>query len=204
MPKVKMTPWAGPSVVRPCPHVGPNGMVHEWWHSRDGMMGVCQMSDNHLNNAIKMLLRSMQAIASHMGEFDYDPDYQITEMKLEILNRERHRRQMVLKGWASEMSALEPPKTEIIQGNCSDLECQNGCQGNCLVRVLAEPSLWPLEGWPQLGNSEIEVRTRLLEAEAERMGLFPGFGEDDDLIYDEDADPNMSRAERDAQRRGQL
>jgi hypothetical protein len=144
MPKVKMSPWAGPSVVRMCPHYGPNGMIHDIWYSRDGAMGVCQMSDQHLNNAIKMLLKSMATLqAWYRSEYkggggDYDPDYQVSEMKLEQLCRERTRREMVLKGWASDMSALEAPKTEIVQGTCHDLECQNGCMGSCLVRVLTD------------------------------------------------------------------
>jgi hypothetical protein len=146
MPKVRLTPWSGPSVVRMCPHRGPNGMVHEMWHSRAGMMGVCQMSDSHLDNAIKMLLKSMHALAAwYRSEYkggggDYDPDFQMTEMKLEMLCRERRRREMVLKGWASEMSALEAPKTELIQGNCTSISCSQdgGCDGGCLVRVLTE------------------------------------------------------------------
>jgi hypothetical protein len=144
MPKVKMSPWAGPSVVRMCPHYGPNGTIHDIWYSRDGAMGVCQMSDQHLNNAIKMLLKSMRfMIDEHRGEVRVVPvefmtDYQMTEMKLEQLCRERTRREMVLKGWASDMSALEAPKTEIVQGTCHDLECQNGCIGSCLVRVLTD------------------------------------------------------------------
>jgi hypothetical protein len=144
VPKVRLTPWSGPSVVRMCPHRGPNGMVHEMWHSRAGTMGVCQMSDSHLDNAIKMLLNSMATLSAwYRSEYkggggDYDPDYQMSEMKLEMLCRERTRRQMVLKGWASDLSALEKPKTELIQGHCSDLECQSGCNGGCLVEVLTE------------------------------------------------------------------
>lgn len=133
------------SVVQLCPHFGPHGRVHETWLSRDGFMGVCQMAPSHLNNAIRMLLKSMRAISSiyayerNDGRDIYDPDYQVTEEKLEILTRERRRREMVGKGWASSLKALEAPKREIIQGDCYDLECQNGCQGNCLVKVLQEP-----------------------------------------------------------------
>lgn len=109
-------------------------------------MGVCQMSDSHLSNAIKMLLKSMSSLSYwYRSEYkggggDYDPDFQMTEMKLEMLNRERTRREMVLKGWASEMSALEAPKTELIQGNCTGgIACsQDGCDGGCLVRVLTD------------------------------------------------------------------
>lgn len=174
----------GAGLVRLCPHFGPNGRVHESWHSRDGMMGVCQMDDIHIDNAIRMLLRSMRAISSREGIYDgwkdYDPDYSMTEERLDRLNRERRRREMVRKGWASGMNGLEKPgmaKTgeapgagaqpvhqfppshrpnsdyEIIQGDCHDLECQNGCQGGCLIRVLAvEPDRG--EGLPDLDNDE--------------------------------------------------
>jgi hypothetical protein len=70
-------------------------------------MGVCQMSDQHLNNAIRMLLKSMHSISSYY-QWDgldsaeaawYDPDYVDSEAKLDMLNKERQRRQMIEKNW---------------------------------------------------------------------------------------------------------
>lgn len=213
MPKVTMV---GPGIVRLCPHAGPHGMVHPTWNSRDGAMGVCMMDDHHIANSIRMLIKSMRAFENAYRPSYYDreediipywhfPEYQSTEEKLEMLCRERNRRVMVRKGTASDMHSLVKP------GTAKERE---GSRRHRKVSVNPSPperGFWRMGNsdnmdleWQPLGNSEIEVRTRLIEAEAQQMGLFPGFGEDDDLIYDDSADPNMSRAERDAVRRGQL
>lgn len=171
------------SIVQLCPHMGPHGRVHPTWRSRDGDMGVCQMNDRHLDNSIRIILKGMAAASRYLDEDSLQaswllPEYIMAEEKLEMLNKERRRRKQPTMA----IPERPEPKGFWKMGNSDNMDLE----------------------WVPLGNSEIEVRTRLLEAEARQMGLFPGFGEDDDLIYDDSADPNMSRAERDAQRRGEL
>lgn len=69
-------------------------------------MGVCMMTDFHLDRAIRMLLKSMDSILNHYRhtdeQFMWEPDYNSCEDKIDMLNRERRRREMVRKGWRHE------------------------------------------------------------------------------------------------------
>ena len=77
-----------------CQHVP----SHPNWNTRGRIIGVCMMTNQHLDSTIKMLTNSLRVLrAANPTRYENLPDYQETLVKLETMNKERARRRSVAK-----------------------------------------------------------------------------------------------------------